>query len=337
MTKLTLSFIAPDNERTRPLLDGVVQPEGIQLITTRSMGNETFWRQLKFQEYDISAMSISSYVIAKLQGIDMIAIPAFPSRRIMHADLCYHVDSGIKQANDLVDKKIGIGEYQQTAALWVRGALEHDFGVSQYKVHWYMERTEELSHGGATGFTPPPGISFQRLPPDKSLASALVANDIDVAAVHRAFMNVSSVIDRSTQIRARGGDWSKVKPLFPDKIEEGTRFFKEHGYIPANNIYTIRGELHRKHPWVAFNLYKAFLAAKDVAQERLADDIPSALVFGPEYLAKTREIFGPDPYPYGLKANQKMMETLISYSYEQGLIPRKPKMEELFAPSTLDL
>lgn len=98
-----------------------------------------------------------------------------------------------------------------------------------------------------------------------------------------------------------------------------------------------RGELQRNHPWVAFNLYKAFLAAKEVAQERLAEDIPSALVFGPEYLAKTREIFGPDPYPYGLKANQEMMETLISYSYEQGLIPRKPKMEELFAPSTLDL
>ena len=337
MTKLTLSFIAPDNERTRPLLDGVVQPEGIQLITTRSMGNETFWRQLKFQEYDISAMSISSYIIAKLQGTDMIAIPVFPSRRIMHGDLCYHVDSRIKQASDLAGKRVGVGEYQQTAAVWVRGALEHDFGVSQYKIHWYMERTEELSHGGATAFTPPPGISFQRLAPDKSLASALVANEIDVAAVHRAFMNVSSIIDRSTQIRARGGDWSKVKPLFPDKIEEGTRFFKKHGYIPANNIYTIRGELQRKHPWVAFNLYKAFLAAKEVAQERLAEDIPSALVFGPEYLAKTREIFGPDPYPYGLKANQEMMETLISYSYEQGLIPRKPKMEELFAPSTLDL
>jgi 4,5-dihydroxyphthalate decarboxylase len=336
-TRLPLSFIAPDIERTRPLLDGVVQPEGITLITTRSMGNETFWRQLKFQEYDISAMSISSYIIAKLQGIDMVAIPVFPSRRFMHSDLSYHVDSGIKQASDLVGKKIGVGEYQQTAALWVRGTLEHDFGVSQYKVDWYMERTEELSHGGATHFTPPPGISFQRLPPEKSLASALVHHEIDVASVHRAFLNVNSVIDRSTQIRARSGDWSKVKPLFPDKIEEGTRYFKKHGYIPANNIYTIRGELQRKHPWVAFNLYKAFLAAKQVAQERLVEDIPSALVFGPEYLAKTREIFGPDPYPYGMKANQRMLDDLVSFSYEQGLIPRKPEMEELFAPSTLDL
>lgn len=88
---------------------------------------------------------------------------------------------------------------------------------------------------------------------------------------------------------------------------------------------------------VAFNLYKAFLVAKQVAQERLADDIPSALVFGPEYREKTREIFGPDPYPYGMKANQQMMNDLISFAYEQGLIPRKPEMEELFAPSTLNL
>src|SRR5512147_1847039 len=139
MAKLSLSFIAPDNERTRPLLDGTIRPEGTELITTRSIGSETFWRQLKFQEYDISAMSISSYIIAKLQGIDMIAIPVFPSRRIMHGDLCYHIDSGIKQASDLAGKRVGVGEYQQTAAVWVRGALEHDFGVSQYKVHWYME------------------------------------------------------------------------------------------------------------------------------------------------------------------------------------------------------
>jgi 4,5-dihydroxyphthalate decarboxylase len=337
MAKLTLSFIAPDNERTRPLLDGTIQPEGMELITTRSIGSETFWRQLKFQEYDISAMSISSYIIAKLQGIDMIAIPVFPNRRFMHTELCHHLDAGIKQAADLVGKRIGVGEYQQTASLWVRGTLEHDFGVSQYKVHWYMERTDELSHGGATGFKPPKGISFKKLPPDKSLASALVNHEIDVAAVHQAFARERTVIDRSTRIRARGGDWSRVKPLFTDKIDEGARFFKKHGYIPANNIYTIRGELHRKHPWLAFNLYKAFLAAKEVAQERLAKDIPSGLVFGNEYLAKTREIFGDDPYPYGLQENKTMMETLIEYSYEQGLIPQKPTMEELFAASTLDL
>src|SRR5258708_40247402 len=151
-------------------------------------------------------MSMSFFLIARSRGVDMIALPVSPSRRYFHAEQSYHVDSGVKEPGDLVDKRIGVGEYQQTAALWARGVLDHDFGVSQYKVDWYMERTDELSHGGATGFTPPPGISFQRIPPDKSLASMLVANEIDVAAVNRAFQNDSNIIDRSTHIRARGGD-----------------------------------------------------------------------------------------------------------------------------------
>jgi 4,5-dihydroxyphthalate decarboxylase len=337
MGKIKLSFISGTNERVKPLLDGTVEPEGVELIPTYSDPSETFWRQLKFQEFEISEMSLSSYLIAKSQGMDMIAIPAFPARRFMHAQLSYHVDAGIKQPGDLVGKRIGVGEYQQTASLWTRGILEHDFGVSQYKVHWYMERTEELSHGGATGFTPPEGISFQRIPPDKSLASMLVNHEIDAASVQRAFQKESNIIDRSTQLRAAGGDWSKIKPLFPDKIAEGERFFKKHGYIPANHTYIIRGDIYRQYPWLAFNLYKAFVAAKELAQESLSDSIPSGLVFGMEYRAMTKRIFGEDPFPYGVKANRPMLQTIIDYSHEQGLTREKLKLAELFAPSTLDL
>ncbi len=318
-------------------MDGTIQPEGVELIPTYSDPSETFWRQLRFQEFEISEMSFSSYLIAKSRRMDMVAIPVFPSRRFMHTQLSYHVDSGIKEPGDLVGKRIGVGEYQQTASLWVRGILEHDFDVSQYKVHWFMERTEELSHGGATGFTPPKGISFYRIPPDKSLASMLVHHEIDVASVHRAFARETNIIDRSTRIRGAGGDWSKVKPLFPDTIAEGKRFFKKHGFIPANHTYIIRGDIDRKYPWLAFNLYKAFLKAKEIAQERVADAIPSGLIFGREYLAQTRAIFGADPFPYGLRANRPMLESLVAYSAEQGLISQKIKLEDLFAPSTLDL
>src|SRR5687767_14690286 len=207
MTPLALSFISNFNERVEPLMNGTIKAEGIEIIPTYSHPSETFWRQLKFQEFEVAEMSMSSYLIARSRGVDMIALPVFPSRRFFHAEQSYHVDSGIKEPSDIVGKRIGVGEYQQTAALWARGVLEHDFGVSQYKVHWYMERTDELSHGGATGFSPPPGISFQRIPQDKSLASMLVANEIDVASVHRAFSRETNIVDRSTQIRARGGDW----------------------------------------------------------------------------------------------------------------------------------
>ena len=337
MPKLRLGFISAFNERVDPLMKGTVQAEGIEIVPTYSHPSETFWRQLKFQEFEVGEMSMSSYLIARERGFDIVALPVFPSRRLFHTELSYNTDSGIKEPRDLVGKRIGVGEYQQTAALWQRGILEHDFDVSQYKVHWYMERTEELSHGGATGFTPPPGISFQRIPPDKSMASMLVNNELDAAAIDSPWKNMPNVIGRSHRIPGAGGDWSKVKLLFPDRMSEGKRFFQKWGFLPVNHAYTIRGDIYKKHPWVAFNLYTGFVKAKEQFNAKLIDSIPSALFFGREYLTMTQEMFGNDPYPYGLKANRKMIETLIDFSHEQGLTSKKMKVEELFAASTLDL
>jgi 4,5-dihydroxyphthalate decarboxylase len=335
MAKLRLSFVTGKNDRVEPLCTGEVEPEGIELIPTYSDPSETFWRQLTFWEFEFSEMSLSSYLIAKSHGADMIALPIFPSRRFMHMEHSIHVDSGIKEPGDLIGKRIGVGEYQQTASLWFRGIMEHDFGVSQYKVDWYMERSEELSHGGATGFKPPEGIKFHRIPEDKSLASMLVNHELDSATVGRAFRAESNIVDRSTIIRARDADWSKVKPMFPNRIEEAKRFVKKWGFLPANHAYAIRGDVYRANPWIAFNLYTAFVKSKEVAQKRLADSIPSALIFGPEYLKMTREIFGDDPYPYGVRANRDMLQTIIDFSFEQGLTPEKAKIEDLFAPITL--
>ena len=336
MPKLTLSFASAYNERVEPLMNGTVEVEGIEFIPTHSHPGETFWRQLKFQEFDVAEMSLSSYLIARSRGADMIALPIFPSRRLFHSEVAYTVDSGIKAPGDLVGKRLGVAEYQQTAALWTRGVLEHDFGVSQYKVDWYMERSEELSHGGATGFQPPPGISFHRIPPEKSLASMLLANEIDAAAVVGPWTRSPSVVDRSSRIPG-SGDWNKVKLLFPDRIAETRRFVQKHGFLPANHAYIIRGEIYKKYPWFAFNLYSGFVKAKALAAEKLLERIPSALFFGKEYLAMTREIIGDDPFAYGVAANRKMLETLVAYSHEQGLTKEKLKIEELFAESTRDL
>lgn len=337
MARLKLSFAVERSERTQPLIDGTVQPEGIELVPIVADPSEIFWRQLKFQEFEISALSFSSYMIVKSQGADMMAVPVFPARRFMHTQLFVHADAGIKEPADLVGKRIGVGEYQQTAALWTRRTLEHDFGVSQYKVHWFMERAEELSHGGATGFTPPKGISFQRIPPEKSLASMLLNHELDAGPVHRALQKGSNIIDRSTHNRGAGGDWSKIKPLFPDIITEGARFFKAHGYVPASHTYVIRGDVQEKYPWVAFSLYDAFVRAKEAARDRLTQDIPSGLIFGAQYLAQTRKLLGDDPFPYGVAANRQMIETLIEASYEQGLTARKLEVGELFAASTLEV
>jgi len=336
MPKLTLGFISAFNERVDPLMDGTVKAEGIELIPTYSHPAETFWRQLKFGEFEVAEMSMSSFLIAKSQGSDMVALPVFPSRRLFQTELSYHVDSGITKPGDLAGKKLGVAEYQQTAALWIRGILEHDFGVSQYNIHWHMERSEEMSHGGATGFKPPAGISFNRIAANKSLVSTLLGNELDVAHVASPFVLQANTLDRSSRIVGKN-DWSKIRPLFPDRMMEGERFFKNHGFLPVNHTYIIRGDIYRKYPWIAFNLYSGFVKAKALARQKLAESIPSALFFGPEYLAMTRRLIGDDPFPYGIKANQAMLDTITSYSHEQGLTPRQMKPEELFAEQTLSL
>ena len=147
---------------------------------------------------------------------------------------------------------------------------------------------------------------------------------------------MGAALDRSSRIGGKG-DWSNIKPLFPDRMAEGARFYKNHGFLPVNHAYIIRGDIYKKYPWVAFNLYTGFVKAKGYFNSTLIDSIPSALFFGKEYLTRTQEMFGNDPYTYGVKGNRKMLETLIDFSHEQGLITKKPKIEDLFAQSTLEL
>jgi 4,5-dihydroxyphthalate decarboxylase len=331
---LTLAFISAFNERVEPLMNGTVRAEGIELVPTYSHPAETFWRQLKFGEFEVAEMSMSSFLIARSRGADMIALPVFPSRRLFQTELSYHVDSGIEKPEDLAGKRLGVAEYQQTAALWIRGILEHDFGVSQYKIHWYMERSEEMSHGGATGFKPPPGISFNRIPPNQSLASTLLANELDVAHIASPWVLQPNALDRSSRLGVTG-EWGKVKPLFPDRMAEAARFQKQHGFLPVNHTYIIRGDIYKNHPWVADSLCRGFIEAKKEAQEKLAESIPAALIFGAEYAAMTRELLGDDPFPYGIEQNRAMLDTIIDFSFEQGLTPRRMNIGELFAETAV--
>lgn len=335
--KLQLSIICGNNERVAPVLSGEIEVEGVELIHTNSDASETFYRQLNFGEFEISEMSMSSYLIAKDQGADMVMIPVYPTRRWFHTELMMHVDSGVKDPSDITGKRIGVPEYQQTSSLWVRGVLEHDFGVSQYSLDWWMERTEELSHGHGTGLEPPEGIKFHRVPPDKSLATMLTNHELDVSmGAGRARGEGWNLIDRSSMIRPPESAWAKVKPVFPDAREEAIRFFKAHGFYPANHGYVIRGDIHEQYPWVAFNLYKAFLEAKEVYKRQLPRMIPSGLIFGAQYLRETQRLFGEDPYPYGVKANRDYIQTCIDFSFEQGFIKSKPRIEDLYAPAVRD-
>ena len=333
--RLKLSFATAVNERVRPLVDGAVRPDGIELIPTTTHASETFWRELRFGDFDVCEMSLSSLLIAKSNGSDLVAIPAFPSRRFFQIEVDCHVDAAVAGPKDLVGRRVGVPEYQQTAALWLREILAHDFGVDPKSIRWYMEREERLSHGGAA-FQPPAGISLERIPPAKSLASMLMARELDAAFCRPNRGGAAGNVIERSQRSLDAMDWSKLTPVFQDPIAEGKRFFDAHGYIPINHTYVVRGELLRRHPWIALNLYKAFLEAKRVAERSLIDAVPMSLVFRWEYLARTRALFGDDPFPYGFKANRRVLEDIARAAHEQGLIPSPLDVSSIFAPSTVE-
>ena len=331
MADLQLSIVLSDNDRTRPILDGAVRPDGIELVSTTLHPSEMFWRQLRFAEFDVSEMSLSSLLIALAHGdTRWTALPIFTSRQFFHTGIWIRTDRGIDSPADLRGKRVGVPEYQQTAALWARAALEHEFGVRPTEIEWHMERTEDMSHGGATGFTPPIGVVVKRIPADKSIGSMLLAGELDATLLYLTNVNL---VDRS---RARLEGDPRFRLLFPDPVAEGARYYRKTGFFPINHGMVVRRSILERHPWVALNLFNAFMAAKESVITRtreLLDPFVRLGMLPPE----AREAVASDPFAYGARTNRPILEAITQYSHEQGLTPRVLSLEEIFAPSTLDL
>src|SRR5487761_922008 len=144
MPNIELGVALSDNARTKPVHEGQVKAEGIDLHVTKVHPSEMFWRQLHFKEFEVSEMSMSSLLAARSRGDDTwVMLPIFTSRQFFHTGILVRSDAGINQPADLKGKRVGVPEYQQTAALWGRAVLQHEFGVTAQDMDWYMERTEE--------------------------------------------------------------------------------------------------------------------------------------------------------------------------------------------------
>jgi 4,5-dihydroxyphthalate decarboxylase len=328
---LHLSMCVSDNIRTLPLRDGRVRADGIQLAVSTIHPSEMFWRQLHFAEFDISEMSWSSLLIAISQGdTRWVGLPVFTSRGFPHTGILVRTDRGIEKPEDLKGKRVAVPEYQQTSALWSRGVLQHEFGVMATDMDWYMERTEEMSHGGATGFQPPAGLKFQRIVPPENIGTMLLDGKVDASLLYLTDVNL---VDRSrVDLRNR----PEIGLLFRDQVAEGARYYKKTGFYPANHCVVVQRQVVEQNPWVALNIYKAFAAAKDLAHQP-AKEVAS-IYFDLDLLPRDRrEALDVDPYPYGVKANRAMLEALTQYSHEQGFTRRRLTLEEVFYPATLDL
>lgn len=331
MANLQLSLACSDNPRTRPIIDGLVKPDGIDLHVTVVHPSEMFWRQLHFQEFDLSEMSMSSLIMAVEHGdTRWVGIPIFTSRRFFHAGVLVRSDSGIEKPEDLKGKRVGVPEYQQTAALWTRAALQHVYGVRAQDMRWWMERNPEMSHGGATGFKVPADIEFNYIPPEKSIATMLLSGELDASAL---YINDGNLVDRSRVDLSKD---SRVRRLFPDEVAEGQAYYAKTGFFPINHGVVVQRHVYEQHPWVALNIFNAFLKAKNMV------DAQARELAGPYFetgLLPTegRKAMQTDLFAYGVRANKEILTGITQFSHEQGLTPRVVGLEEVFAKQTLDV
>ena len=320
---LSLSVGLTPNLRTRPILDGMFHADGVDMTCLELHPSELFWRQLKFAEFDVAEMSMSSMLMAIAGGDDrFIGLPVFTTHYFFQNWILVRKDSGIEKPEDFAGRRIGVPEYQQTAALWSRGVLQHEFGVAPKDMEFWMERTPDISHGGSTGFEPPEGVTVHRIPAETNMGEMLLAGELDATLL---YLPGGNLVDCSTNFG----------PLFPDPYAEGKRYYEKTGMYPINHGMVIKRELAEKHPWVVLNIYKAFEdAANYCDQQRKAmmiNHIETGLLPPEAEAAIATPLI-----KHGVVANRKELEAIALYSFEQGLTPRQLTLEEMFAASTLD-
>lgn len=328
MTKrLQLSLGMTSNPRTWAILDESVKALSIDFLPTLLHPSELFWRQLKFGEFDVAEMSVSSMMMAVARGDDrFVGLPIFTTRRFFHAHIL--VRDTVSDPSDLAGKRVGIPEYQQTAALWIRGALKHEFGVEPREMEFWMERPAAFSHGSATGFVPPKDVVMNTIPLEKNMGSMMLSGELDAALFYLVDPNL---IDRSkADLLADPG----IRTLFPDPRAEGIRYFEKTGIYPINHMMVMRRDVAERHPWAVLNVLKAFVAANDAADRARMEHVRYHLETGAISPAVAESLRRP-VVTHGVEPNRLTLETAARYSHEQGLTPRVVQIEELFAPSTL--
>jgi len=319
MANLRLTFACGPYDRTQPLRDGTLQPEGIELTYLSLQPAEIFWRMLQYKEFDASEMSLSNYTtLVNTGNAPFIAIPVFPSRVFRHGYFFINTEKGIKNPADLKGKRGGVPEYSMTAAVFMRGLLQHEYGVKPTDVQWVQGRADRL------GRKLPSDIRLTQAPAGAELGDLLESGEID-------FMMTAN-----NPLSFRRGS-PKVARLFPNYGEVEKNYYRRTKIYPIMHTVVIRREIYDRDPWVALSLYKALCKAKDHSYHMLAEtgSPKASLAWLQPLLEEEQEIIGPDWYPYGIEKNRPTIEALLQYTHEHGLTDRRLKLEELFAPSTM--
>jgi 4,5-dihydroxyphthalate decarboxylase len=325
MGALHLVYAGGDYDHTRALADGTVRPEAIDLTYVRLLTQETFWRMQRYQDFDASELGMSGYIGLVARGnCPFVAIPAFVSRSFRHGCLFVNSASGIRTPADLRGKRVGLPSYGMAAALWLRGMLQHDYGVHCTEMEWVQGSLRESGSQQLPAYSLPVEIRLHNVT-NRTLDQMLVTGEID--ALITAHMPPSF----------HCGD-SRVRRLFPDYKQVEQDYYRKTGYFPIMHCVVLRRNVYEAHPWVAPNLLTALEASKQQALERAYDydALRYPLPWLIPDLEEVRQLMGQDPWPYGVEANRATLDVMCQYAQEQGLTQRLVAVEELFAPNSLE-
>jgi 4,5-dihydroxyphthalate decarboxylase len=326
MARLQLTFGCWNYDRTRALMDGTVQPDGIELNYLNMPVEETFFRMLRHREFDVAELSLSSYTLSLFRETrDFVAIPVFPSRFFRHSCIYVNADSGIKEPKDLIGKRVGNPEYQMTAPVWIRGILSDHYGVPVDSVKYFTGGEEEPNRPEKLKLDLPPNIVATPIEAGQTLSRMLLNGEID--ALYTARMPSS--------YRNGGG---RVRRLFESYIDVERDYFRTTGIFPIMHTVAIRRDVYEQNRWIAQSLLKAFGQAQQRTYEDLNETaaLKAMLPWLNAHVEDTRARMGDDFWPYGLEKNRHALQTFLRYSFEQGLSKRQLQPEELFAPEALE-
>jgi 4,5-dihydroxyphthalate decarboxylase len=343
--RLTMAF--SDNPRVQPLKDGTVKPQNIDLECVTLDPSALFQRNLSYDEFDVSEMSISETLLAKERRErfgdgkwDWSAIPVFLSRGHVWDTLYVNAASGVTSLADLKGKRIGVPDYDMTAALWFRITLKDLYGIEAKDNTWYNGRIKELSHSGALGLDKagPVGVTHRWLTVDQTLDVMLDRGEIDACTAIREGGRVTAgdptVIDRYGGTPVRGNP--RLRKLLENNGREVVyEYYRKSGFFHCNHHVIVQNRILRDHPWVALELYNAFQQSKAVAYERARRSQAAYLYFpGTDFQAQAA-VLGDDPYPLGLRAMGKNIQRAIQGSLEQGLLTKPLRLEDIYYRTTL--
>lgn len=322
MADLKLTLACWDYDRTRPLIDGRVKPDGIELDIQILRPRQTFPRMLEDREFQISELSLASYAILKAQGeCPFVAIPVTLSKIFRHSCIYVRSHASIRTPGDLKGKRVGTTQYGSTGLVFMRGMLQHEYGVAPTDMHWFMGGLTAAADRPLLPLKLPADTRLDFLAPGQTLEAMLEAGELDALLS----LYIPSLFVRSSPRIAR---------LFPDYKEVEQDYYRRTRIFPIMHIVVLREDVYREHPWAARSIYQAFCKARDLAVEGLydTDALRVALPWLVDHVEETWRVMGKDFWAYGIEPNRPTLAALGSYIREQGLASRCVTPEELFAP-----